>query len=491
MPNTAYEAFLDLGNFAGKERQLLLPRWVEAATRLGLTEQDVAYAVDEFIPEMWDLQYLGIRKMIGAMTLEAIDHAHLREHKANGVKLVYGIIPAILTPYQAVKKAGGDKVFVSFPDMCIMNFLQPLFHRGAPLFELAETSGLTYGCRHCALNKLRIGLRLRDVVPAPHVQWSFGLVCDEATKVDEYINCLYDDDWFAVITRLPHDTVMGEVDDELPERVAYLANAFRDAYEEVQRVTGVTVREEHIAGALEDFQRYLMKTDVLIRAVAEADPQPLRGSALVNFCHPFSMPFNTGIEHMEDALDTMIEEVKAEVAAGRGIYPKGAPKLGSYFVPYAVPWVDKVFMDNGVATGSSLTMIASDKQLIPPSGNDLYKNIAEQWLRMVFGMGCHVEIATWIEKVNRAKPDALFMGFFDYDRWLGQMHKMGAREVEKATGVPTFYIEADFFDDRDYSREALRTRIESISQVIKMRKAAKAAAERAAAAGAAAAPGSA
>ena len=78
------------------------------------------------------------------------------------------------------------------------------------------------------------------MVPAPDIQWSFGLVCDEATKVDEYINCIYDDNWFAVITRLPHDTCMGEVDDEIPERVAYLAAAFRDAYEEVQRVTGVT-----------------------------------------------------------------------------------------------------------------------------------------------------------------------------------------------------------------------------------------------------------
>ena len=106
---------------------------------------------------------------------------------------------------------------------------------------MAEQSGLTYGCRHCALNKLRIGLRLKDVVPAPDIQWSFGLVCDEATKVDEYINCIYDDNWHAVITRLPHDTVMGEVDDEMPERVAYLAAGFRDAYEEVQRVTGVEV----------------------------------------------------------------------------------------------------------------------------------------------------------------------------------------------------------------------------------------------------------
>ena len=125
MASTIYEEYLELGAYEGKERRRLLPLWIESATRLGLTEQDMEYAVREWIPDMWDLKYLGIRKMIGAITREAIDHAHLTEHKKNGVKLVYGIIPAILTPYQAIKKAGGDKIFVSFPDMCIMNFLQP------------------------------------------------------------------------------------------------------------------------------------------------------------------------------------------------------------------------------------------------------------------------------------------------------------------------------------------------------------------------------
>jgi hypothetical protein len=416
MASTVHEEYLELGAYEGRERQRMLPEWIEAASRIGLTDEDVEFAIREWIPEMWDIKYLGVRKMIGALTREAINHSKLAEHRKHGVKLVYGVIPAILTPYQAIKKAGGDKVFVSFPDMCLMNFLQPLFHKAAPLFELAEQSGFTYGCRHCALNKLRIGLHLKHVVPAPDIQWSFGLVCDEATKVDEFINCMFDDTWYAVTTRLPHDTRLGEIDDEIPERVAYLAHAFKDAFEEVQRVTGVQVEEEHLAAAAEDFQRYLGKTDVLTKVIAEADPMPLRGSALNNFCHPFSMPFNTGIEYMEDALDTMIEEARREAAAGRGIYPKGAPKVGGYFIPYAIPWVDKVFMENGVATSFSLGMIPSAKQLIPPSGDDVYQNVAEQWLRMVFGMGCHIEVQTWIEKVNRARPDALLMGFFDYDR---------------------------------------------------------------------------
>ena len=167
MASTAYEEYLVMGAFEGRERREMLPQWIEAANRIGLTEKDMEFAVKEWIPEMWDLQYLGVRKMIGAITREAIDHSKLMDYRKQGVKLVYGIIPAILTPYQAIKKAGGDKVFVGFPDLTQMNMLQPLFHRGAPLFELAEQSGLTYGCRHCALNKLRIGLHLKGVVPSP------------------------------------------------------------------------------------------------------------------------------------------------------------------------------------------------------------------------------------------------------------------------------------------------------------------------------------
>ena len=67
-------------------------------------------------------------------------------------------------------------------------------------------------------------------------------------------------------------------------------------------------------------------------------------------------------------------------------------------------------------------------------------------------------------------PDAFIAGFLDYDRWIGALHKKMARQVEEATGVPSFYLEADFYDGRDYSPEALRTRIQSICQIIRQKK---------------------
>jgi hypothetical protein len=43
--------------------------------------------------------------------------------------------------------------------------------------------------------------------------------------------------------------------------------------------------------------------------------------------------------------------------------------------------------------------------------------------------------------------------------------------VEEKTKLPIVYLEGDNWDDRDYSLEALRTRIESICEIMKMRKA--------------------
>ncbi|PAB60566.1 hypothetical protein CCE28_03205 [Anaeromicrobium sediminis] len=466
-----YREFLELCAFDESEIEELLPLWIEGSKKLGLTEEDVAYAKDEWIPEHWDIQYLGIRKMLGAYIREAIEISKLHQYKEDGVKIVYGIIPAISTNYYAIKAAGKDKVFVTFPDIHLVTILNGIFHKVDDYLYKAEEDGMTYGCRHCALNKTRIGAKANNIIPSPDVIWSWGLNCDEGPKTDEYIAGLYGEDWKYVVSRIPHDTPYGHVDDEDDERVEYLAEVLKDGQKEIEKIIGIDVSDEHLAQAVKDQAKYSFKYSQLVSLVCKSNPQVIHGSALTNFGQPMAIPFNSGQKYMEEAMDIMIRECKKARKAGTGVLPKDAPKLGSYFVPFAVPWVDKIFDENGIGTTFSLTFTPAKSQLKPSRFEDPFKQTAEAWLKMSFGQNMGYEVANMIDKVESNKPfDGLLLGFFDFDRWLGAHHKMAAKLIEKETGVPTFYMESDFWDDRDYSPEALRTRIESIAQVIKLKK---------------------
>ena len=466
-----YRDFLELCAFDEEEIEKLLPEWIEGSKILGLEEEDVAYALNEWIPQNWDIQYLGVRKMIGAHIREAIEISKLNQYKKDGVKIVYGILPAISTCYLGLKNAGKDKIFVNFPDLLLVTILNGFFHKVDSYLERAEEDGMTYGCRHCALNKTRIGAKASGVIPSPDVIWTWGLNCDEGPKTDEYIAGLYGKDWKYVISRIPHDTHFGNIDDEDEERVKYLARVLKEGQEEIENIIGIKVSDEDMKKAIADQGRYVFKYSQLVSLACKSNPQVVSGSVLSNFGNLLGVPFNSGFEYMEEALDIMLRECKKAAKEGVGILPKDAPKLACYFVPFAVPWVDRIFMENGIGITFCLTFTPSKSQLKPPNYEDSFMVIAESWLQMSFGQNMGYEIQGFCEKVEAMKPfDGLLLGFFDFDRWLGAHHKIASKVIEERTGVPTFYMESDFWEDRDYSPEALRTRIESVAQVIKLKK---------------------
>lgn len=466
-----YRDYLEFLEIDEKDIDKLLPEWIEGSKVLGLTEEDIEYSMKEYIPQNWEIEYLGVRKMLGCYVREMIELSKLHQYKKEGKKIVYGIIPAISINYLGLKYAGGDNIYTGFPDISLVSAINGLFHKLDPYLERAEEDGMTYGCRHCALNKTRIGAKASNVIPSPDVIWSWGLNCDEGPKTDEYIASLYGEDWRYIVSRIPHDTLYGEEDDENEERIAYLAEVLKAGQTEIEEIIGIKASPEDMKRAIADQSRYQFKFSQLNSLVVKSNPQVISGSALTNFGQPFNYPWNSGQEHMEEALDIMLREVKQAMKEGKGAFPKDAPKLGQYFVPFSVPWVDRIFKDNGVGTTFSLTFTPSKSQMKPPKYEDPFMATAELWLKMPFGQNMGYEIQGMVEKVEMCKPfDGLIMGFFDFDRWLGAHHKIASRIIEEKTGVPTFYIEADFWEDRDYSEEALRTRIESIAQVIKLKK---------------------
>jgi benzoyl-CoA reductase/2-hydroxyglutaryl-CoA dehydratase subunit BcrC/BadD/HgdB len=470
MAKNIHEDFLRLTGFEEDEMAEYLPQWRQASEKLGLTEDDVRFATEERLPAYFAVELEGIRKLLGCFVRETIDLTKASDYKEKGIKIVYGILPAILHFYYALKLTAPEKVFVSFPDIFLTMVLNGFFHRLSPYLEEAEKAGIPYGCRHCALNKARYAARRLRIIPSPDINWIWGFICDEAPKTDEFIRIYHDPEWKTYITRLPHDQPLYTVEDETIDRVEYLAAQMKDGFEAAQREIGINVPEEKINEVLTFWQRYAAKLAELGKLMT-ADPQPLGAISGRLFWEGLFTPLNTGIEGMEKALDITLKEVRQRVANKEGILPKGAPKLLIYSVHPTVPWVAKIFEENGVGIPLSEFFIQTKKQLEPPSFTDPYMAAAEGWLRTSGMVNPGYQAEQICEKLETHNFDGMVFGLMDFDRWLGSSHRLLARMVEEKTGLPVFYIEGDNWDDRDYSLEALRTRIESICEIMKIRKA--------------------
>jgi len=470
MAADVHREFLEFTGFEKNEIPEYLPLWRKASEKLGLSGADISFAMEQWIPRHFDVKLKGVRKMIGAWIREAIDLTRTHEYKEQGMKSVYGILPAHATFYYAFKMADPDNVFVSFPDIHLVYVLNAFFHRLNPYLDGAEKAGMLYGCRHCALNKTRFWSRRSELIASPSVSWLWSFVCDEAAKTDEFIHDSCAPDWKTLVTTMPHDQPLGTREDEVDERVEYLAAQMKDSFESVQQHIGLKVPEEKIKAASDMlWLGYAPKLEELLQLVAR-DPQPLSGEEVYFFAEPLQIPFNTGIETMEKALDILIGEVKERVAKGEGILPKGAPKLMSILTPAANPWIVKMFEECGVGVPFPEGLMPSKKELQPSRFEDPYMAAAESWLKysMTVNVGYKCEIIC--EKIETYGVDGMLLGFLDFDRWLGSDHRLLSKMVEEKTGVPAFYIEGDIWEDRDYSPEALRTRIETVASVVKMRK---------------------
>ena len=95
MAKNIYEDFLRLTGFEEEEMPEYLPEWRKASERLGLTEEDVRFAVQERLPGHFAVELEGIRKLLGCFVKETIDLTKAGEYKRKGAKIVYGILPAV------------------------------------------------------------------------------------------------------------------------------------------------------------------------------------------------------------------------------------------------------------------------------------------------------------------------------------------------------------------------------------------------------------
>ena len=87
------------------------------------------------------------------------------------------------------------------------------------------------------------------------------------------------------------------------------------------------------------------------------------------------------------------------------------------------------------------------------------------------GMGGFVYAAKHVCKSTNAEA---LVYFYHYScRATAISPFIAKKAVEEELNIPVLMLEGDSFDTRDYSAEALRTRVEAFAEMLRMRKAAK------------------
>lgn len=467
MRSGVHEAFLTLLGWDGYELESFMPSWLETADFLRLRDEDIEYAMKEWLPQYWDLSLAGVRKCIAACIREAAETAKAARYKAEGKKLLYSNTPAAPACIFANKLAGKGSLVISHPEFIMSTVLGAFFNK--KFDSRTEKPCMNPSCHHCGMNSLRADASADGIIPPPAVTWNWGLNCDEAPKTEELIQCLKGNEWHNVLITIPHDAPLGDIESENERRIDYLAKEIRLGQIDVTEYTGVVVEDEHVRAAMNECIAYMERVERLTDLVVRADPQPITGNELTLFGLCLEAAFETGFGYMDDALDTIIAEVEARIALGEGVSQKGAPKMACHFNPLNVPWVDKAFRENNVtlSIGRLFPLARVFKEYLERE-DDIYRAVARQCLATPNAVNLSYEAEINAQLLTHYHVDGALYGFFSFDRWIGALQKAMVKIVEERTGVPHFYLEGDYWNSRCNNQEDRLSIIRGICNCLKI-----------------------
>lgn len=162
MSENVHRQFLSLLGWEGEELEAFLPQWKRAAKFLCLSDKDVAYAVNEYLPTYWSLSLKGIRMMAAACIKEIVELSKTAQYIGAGDSVMYINIPSAPVCIYANKLAGKGRLHVSYPGYMMVMIRGAFFNKGAGCYGNAVNGH----CAHCKMNSIRANAIADGKLPA-------------------------------------------------------------------------------------------------------------------------------------------------------------------------------------------------------------------------------------------------------------------------------------------------------------------------------------
>ena len=329
--------------------------------------------------------------------------------------------------------------------------------------ETGEEKALPPGRALCAMNKIRIGAISKGIIPVPDLLLASSFYCDQGGQTDEWLREVYGIPWVVM------DNIMDSAWDEFPnltpQRISYMAAEIETGWNEAAKILGQNPDEGDWDEYAELYSRFvagIAKTN----STMKADPAPISQSNLqiVRFLRNA-----TSYDRFPEALgaiETIIPELEERVQKEEGPLPKGSPRVTSFMIPQRDQSVANLIEKAGIAIPVTFLSYDAYISMLDPT----YTSIAEKSAQTELSRGLYHGTSAIVYWIKKAVED------FDLDGvlWTQPIHcrPMASsgfllkKAIEEELGVPVLNLEVDWYDNRVFSGETMRTKIETFGHLL-------------------------
>ncbi len=464
-----YKELFILCGYTEEELEKEAPRIEKTLELAGLGPDDMTRAIDRLNTYFW-MECEGIRKCWGIWLKQFVDLALCKEEHEKVVYYTYPLEPRLGC---AINCAG---YYAATPEFVNILVLGMMFGVDAPYFETAEINGMTPGTGMCGANKMRLGAFLKGLNPMPDAFIVSSFYCDNEAKTDELVGHHFQED----IPRIYIDNCLSanwnEYQDLYPtvaeHRVEYFGNEFKNCIKELKEKADVIVTDEHFKQARMEHARIYLNFMRLLECM-KADPMPISNNDLSLFYMMASNPERRTMEEGLEAIELLVKDAQKRIKKDEGVTPKGAPRIGWLMAWYTDPAINAMVEEVGLAPIVAPMWWVSKGDIVKTEYTDFQDKAAETFLR---GGTMHSNAALFwrIEQcVEEFNLDGIVWNASYACRPSVGMGMMLKKIIEENTDASVLTLDVDIIDCRDSPIEALRTRIETFTEMLKLKKAAK------------------
>jgi len=446
------------------EQDILRAR--RAFQKLGITEEDIERAKQN-IAKYYDIELVGIRKMLGIYLRDVVDLVLAREE--GRTTIIYAIMAEGFDLIASAFTSKTREIFVSWPESLFEIVFGPtFFDKMIPVLEAAEARWLKAGIvSHCANVKMLVGLIALDLIPKPDMLVVSGFLCDTAPKT---VDILHE---FGDVPMAYFGTCLDRENDEEPEverkRVALAAKHMRELVKTMEEVVGLKITDDDIWKQLEA-KKALKDNMARLHDVLDRSERPpisaTHGSVIFLMARLAANWWN--VSRLIETTGILYEELEERVKRGYGVVEKGAPRILALVpVSFTDPRLEYIIEGLGMAVTTEIDLFWPDgrRSPDPEKSDDPYITLcAYLYDSKTRKLAERIQIIKGACK--RLKIDGVLCRSHVGCRTIAGDIIVIKDAIKKELGLPTMLLESESFDPRVYNHEVFKRKMELFKMML-------------------------